>query len=528
VVVVVDQLRGDFLYRFGGALGQEGLWRLAREGVWFRNCHYGHAHTVTGPGHATISTGARPAGHGIASNEWYDRKTSAKVNCVSDSSSTVVGTAGETGNASPVQLTATTFSDEWVLATGGRARAFGISGKDRGAILPVGRTGKAFWFSTGSGRMITSSYFYREMPAWAAGFSRSKPAERYFKKSWERATRDDDGVTVGADDRSFEKDINGMGRTFPHPLGKDLEKPEGKFYDQVQASIYGDQIVMDFTLEALRAEQIGRRGVLDILSISLSSNDAVGHNFGPDSVEAKEVLFGVDRQVARLLTQLDKDIGAGRYLLVFTADHGVAFSPEVLSSRGFSTNRWDSAEVLKRINRTLNFGIRYLDWSLGFSGPGYFFDPDALRFGGRPPAELESMVAGVIRETSGVSEVFCRSDILAGRMPETEIARRVSAAFHPTRSPDVYVVGNAYWLEGTGTASHGTPYNYDSHVPLLFFGAGLPHAEVLRPVDVTDIAPTVSALLRTSFPSASVGTPLPEVVSGAKARAQTPARRKNL
>ncbi len=516
VVLVVDQLRGDVLHRFRGVLGPDGLRRLSEGGVWFRNAYYEHSHTVTGPGHATIGTGARPSGHGIPANEWFDRTSGAKVNCVGDGDSPIIGTAGETGNASPVNLTATTFADQWVIASGGRARSVGISGKDRGAILPVGKTGKAFWFSTQSGRMVSSTYFFKELPDWAAAFDKAKPADQYFKKSWERATSDDDGVPTGVDDRPFEKDINGMKRTFPHPLGKDLKEPESKFYEQIFASIYGDKIVMDFALEALRSMELGTKDILDILSISLSSNDSVGHNFGPDSVEAKELAHGLDQQVARLLKALDTSVGAGKYLVVFSADHGVAFPPEALAARGYPASRYDSGDMLKRINRRLNFSIRYLEWSLGFAGPGYFFDPDALKYGGKSPAELEDTVAEVIRKTTGIAEAFTRSDLLSGHLPDTELARRVRAGFHPTRSPDVYVVPNAYALDGTGTASHGTPYADDSHVPLIFYGAGLGPVEVFRPVDITSIAPTLTSILGVSFPSACVGKPLEEVSNAIK------------
>lgn len=182
VLLVVDQLCGDVLNRFKGTLGTDGLRRLSEGGVWYRNARYAHAHTVTGPGHATIGTGAPPSGHGIVANEWYDRASGAKVNCVGDGASPILGTAGETGNASPVNLTSTTFADEWVLASAGQARSVGVSGKDRGAILPVGMTGKAFWYSTQSGRMVSSSYFYKELPGWAAAFSKRKPADQFFKK----------------------------------------------------------------------------------------------------------------------------------------------------------------------------------------------------------------------------------------------------------------------------------------------------------------------------------------------------------
>ena len=528
VILVVDQLRGDVFHRFGPLLGADGLRRLSEGGIWYRNARFTHGHTVTGPGHATIGTGARPSGHGIASNSWYDRRTGASINCVEDAASPILGTAGETGNGSPANLTASTFSDEWILATGGRARAFSVSGKDRGAILPVGKTGKAFWYSTASGRLVSSTYYYKQLPAWVVEFNNRKPSDRYFKKSWERGTKDDDGIITGRDDRSFEKDIHLFGKSFPHLFGKDLQKPEGKFYEQVASSPFGDEVITDFALELLDKEELGRRGTMDILSVSLSSNDIVGHNFGPESVEAKEVTYHLDRQVARLLTKLDSSVGPGRCLVVLAADHGVGFSPEVVSDRGYEAKRVDNADILKKINRRLNFSIRYLDWSLGFSGPGYFFDPEALQFGGRPAAELEVAVAGVIQGFAGIEAVFTRTDILGGKLPDTELARKVRAAFHPTRSPDVYVVLKPFWLEGTSAASHGSPYDYDAHVPVIFFGAGLPAAEVTRSIDVTDIAPTMSAILRTSPPSSSVGAVLPEVMGAIRARAKTPPRRQGL
>jgi predicted AlkP superfamily pyrophosphatase or phosphodiesterase len=523
VIVTIDQLRGDSLTRYAPLFGPGGLRRISEGGVWYQNAHFTHGHTVTAPGHATIGTGGRPAGHGIAGNEWIDRSTGSRVYCVEDGAQPVVGTAHESGNASPRNLTASTFADEWIFATAGRARAFGVSGKDRGAILAVGKSGKAFWFHTGSGRMVSSRYYYSTLPTWAAAFSNAAPADKYFKKSWERVTRDDDGVPSAKDDRSFERDVHGMGRAFPHVLGGTMEKPEGRFYEQVQSSIFADEIVMDFALELLRAEELGRRGVLDILSVSLSSNDVVGHNFGPDSVEAKEMAAALDRQLARLLAALEEAAGAERYLLVLTSDHGVAYSPEAVRAHDFSAHRFQNSDILRRINRRLNFTIRYLDWSAGFSGPGFYFDPEALVHGGRPAAELEDIVADVIRSTRGVAAAFTRSDILAGKLPDSELGRRVLAAYNPDRSPDVYVVPEPYWLEGTGTASHGTPYSYDSHVPLVFYGAGLGPARVLEPADMMDLAPTLTAFLGCTPPSASQGRPLEAVVR--RLEAKRPLRR---
>jgi arylsulfatase A-like enzyme len=253
---------------------------------------------------------------------------------------------------------------------------------------------------------------------------------------------------------------------------------------------------------------------VDILSISLSANDVVGHNFGPDSVEAKEMAHHVDRQVARLLGALDRSVGESSYLLVLTSDHGVGYSPEAVTVERFEARRYDNEKMLRLIRRRLNFTIRYLDWSPGFAGAGFYFDPEALIYGGRAPAELEDIAAGIIRATPGIAAAYTRTQILAGDLPDTEIARRVRAAYHPGRSPDVYVLGEPYWLEGTSVASHGTPYNYDTHVPVVFFGAGLEPARIGTAVDVMDIAPTITAILGCTPPSASEGQPLPAVVDG--------------
>ncbi len=556
VVVVIDQFRGDSLQRYERLFGADGFRRLCDGGVWYQNAHYDHAHTDTAAGHATISTGSDPSAHGLISDDWIDRQTGRAMNCVSDPSSPVVGMDSGSDSSSPVQLCASTFADEWIFATAGRGRAFGVSGKNRGAILPVGKAGKAFWYNSGAGRMVTSRYYYAELPAWAVEFNRVSAAEKYAGKSWERATRDDDGVPSAADDRSFEGGTSALGRTFPHRLtggdrgrgpggpgggaGDGDRREEGagnaggsgggglgrggfggrgggfgpRLSEQVKYTPFGDAITIDFALELIRAEALGKKSALDVLTISLSSNDHAGHAFGPDSVEAKEMSYSLDRAMARLLQSLDQTIGKQQYLLVLTSDHGVAYSPESVSDRGFAAKRYSFTDMTKQVRRGLNFTFRYLDWDAGFSSSGFYFDPEALRRCGVSPDALEKTAAEVIRATPGIAAAYTRTDILSGKLPDTDIARSVRSSYHAARSPDVFFVPEPYWVEGTGPASHGTPYNYDTHVPLLFYGADLKPKRVLRPTSIRDIAPTLTAILGCAAPSASQGVPLPEIAEG--------------
>jgi len=564
VVVVIDQLRGDSLERYSPIFGDNGFRRLMESGVWYQNAHYTHAHTVTAVGHATVGTGASPSVHGIIGNDWIDRETGRGVGCVSDSSSPIIGTASETGHASPRNLRTTTFADEWVFATAGRARAFGVSGKDRGAILPVGKSGKAFWYHSGSGRMVSSRYYYSDLPKWVADYHSAPPVLQYAGMAWERKTTDSDGVPSARDDRSFETNPAGLGRAFPHqldgrqrpPAGRGRAQPNdgddggededgddaedgardrrapgrgfggrggaqgrgfgqgrgvGRLYDQLRYTPFCDELVLDFAFELARAEELGRRDTLDILSISLSANDTVGHAYGPDSVEAKEMAFHLDRLMARLLSRLDETFGREGYLLVLTSDHGVGYSPEAVTAAHFDARRIDGDGILRAIRRRLNFTVRYLDWTAGFGANGLYFDPEAIRLGGVPASELESTAWEIISATPGIESAFTRTDILAGRLPSTDLGRRLRDSYFDGRSPDVIYVLEPYWLFGSTTASHGTPHKYDSHVPIVFYGGGLAPKRITRAVDVRDIAPTLTAVLGCTPPSGSQGEPLEEV-----------------
>jgi hypothetical protein len=284
--------------------------------------------------------------------------------------------------------------------------------------------------------------------------------------------------------------------------------------EQVQYTPFGDAIVLDFALELLRAEELGSRNALDILTIGLSANDFVGHAFGPDSVEAKRMACGLDRNMARLLRTLDETVGAEHYLLVLASDHGVAYPPEAVSSAGLAAKRYSSTEMARRIRRHVSIKYRYLEWDGGFSASGFYFEPEARLGGGVDAQDLEKAAAEVIRDTAGIAAAYTRSDILGGKLPDTDLARRVLAAYNADRSPDVFLVPEPYWISGTTAASHGTPYAYDAHVPLVFYGAGLKPARILRTVSMTSMAPTLTAIFGCSPPSASQGGPLAEVVQG--------------
>jgi arylsulfatase A-like enzyme len=277
---------------------------------------------------------------------------------------------------------------------------------------------------------------------------------------------------------------------------------------------FGDALVLDFALELIRAEELGKRGALDVISISLSANDAVGHTYGPDSVESKELAYSLDREMARLLRFLDEAVGAGHYALVLTSDHGVGYSPEAVSASGYGAKRYSYTEMARQVRKRISIDHKYLEWDSGFAAGGFYFDPECLARGGVAPELLERTAAEVLRGTRGIMAAYTRGEILGGKLPETELVRSIRAAYNADRSPDVYVVPEPYWIEGTGTASHGTPHAYDAHVPLVFYGGGLEPRRVPRPVSMRSLAPTITAILGCTPPSACQAEPLREIVDG--------------
>src|SRR5262245_57662149 len=339
VLLVFDQMRGDYLTRWQELFGDAGFRRLQREGVWFPNCHYPYAFTVTGAGHASLLTGCTPAVHGIVGNDWYDRDAGQTVNCVGSSRYEQVPAAGalgafigkkSKGGVSPERLLVPSLGDGLKEATNGKARVVALSLKDRSAVLPGGRRPDAcYWFDTSTGTFVTSSYYCDRVHSWVEAYNWDRLADRWFGHDWTRLkpSLEYDRYS-GPDDVAAEGTGVAQGRIFPHPLTGGLKGPGGAYYEALTMSPFGNDLLLGLVKRVVEAEALGQRDTADLLCISFSSNDLIGHNWGPDSHEVLDVTLRSDLIVAELLTFLDERIGKGNYLLALTADHGICPLPE--------------------------------------------------------------------------------------------------------------------------------------------------------------------------------------------------------
>jgi predicted AlkP superfamily pyrophosphatase or phosphodiesterase len=513
--LTVDQLRGDMLFRHRDRFGPGGFRYLLDTGTVYADARFSHANTTTAPGHATLATGGNVPQHGIAANDWYDRELGRRVNAVEDSRSPFIGgKAGDRSGRSPRHVTASTFSDELVLASGGKSRSFGVSTKDRGAIILAGKKGQAYWYSSYTGQYVTSTWYRDEYPAWVSEWNARQPAAAYAGATWDLIAERDSYVFAEHDDRPFELPRGELGNTFPHTMASAVR---GSFYDDLKYSPWADELTLSFAKALIMAEEPGQRGHTDYLSVSFSATDYVGHSFGPNSLEAEDNLLRLDRVLAELLAVVDDTVGLDNTLIVLAADHGAQAAPEALEAHGFEAGRLGTDEHLVPLNEAMgDYFQTDLDLVRAFQKPLLYLDLEAVEQAGVGLAHAEAKLARAVVEIPGFSHAFTRSDLLSGNLPDTPLSRAVLNAFHPQRSGNVYVVSEPFWFFGHSpdgdAATHGTWYTPDSHVPVIFAGQGIRQQTVYRRVAPRDVAPTLSAYLGIQPPSSSVGSILPEIV----------------
>ena len=536
LLIAVDQFRYDYLERFGDLFGPNGFRRLMRDGASWTQSNYDHMPTYTAPGHGTMMTGAYPAESGIIGNEWLDRASGKRVTSVSDESVKLLGGLPNDPASSPWRLMASTVGDELRLATNDRAKVIGISVKDRSAILPAGRhANAAYWFSWTSGTMVSSTYYFNQLPAWVSAFNAAKPAKQYFGAKWERLLPESEYVKrVGADNPSWEN-VTAAGDTnsFPHTItGGAKTFDDRNFYTALDYSPFTNDILLSFAQQAIVNEQLGQDDDTDVLTVSFSANDYVGHRFGPYSQEVMDVTLRTDRTIATLLDFIDAHVGLANTLIALTADHGVSPIPEHAAAIGLGGARVPFASVMGKIQAAIS--ARYnpqgkspdptADYLLRFTEAGtsrewfinnnIYFNYDALRRDGVNVEELSAVVVAAALTVPGIARCFSRSQLLRGATSVTDpIERRALHGFYPARSGDVVMVAEPYkYIAETITATHGSPYSYDTHVPTIIMGAGVTPGRYLEPASPADIAPTLSALLRITPPSNSTGRVLTEAL----------------
>ncbi len=529
--ITVDQLRGDLPTRYYERLGEGGFKYLWETGIVYRNAHHAHANTETIVGHATLATGTHPSVHGMIGNVWFDRETGQTTYNVEDPNYRLLTEgagvdedaeidptqrAATSDGRSPAAILVTTFADELRSGSGGRSKAIGISVKDRAAISMAGHAGTAYWFSKTGGEFVTSNYYLDRYPEWVSAWNSKKPAQRYAGTKWKLLHDQGDYLFGDSDDRDWEADVGGFGRVFPHPYG-DEDSPY--FTTLLTLSPAGDELVLGFAKAALVGEQLGQDSITDYLSVSFSSTDYVGHIFGPSSLEAEDNILRLDRTLADLFRFIDDQVGLDNTLIVLSADHGSPDSPGYLNSLGIPAGyvdpgAWDKDAAIDRIRK--RFGIK---GSLieTYEHPYLYFGSNITTDRKIDREALEAAVAEELAKFPGVSLAVSSTALRRGNVPDTQLYRAVLNNFHPKRSGDIYVVFEPNWFindfDGlTVAATHGSPWQYDTYVPIVFAGAGINAATIDRRVLTIDIAPTLTAYLGIKPPSGSQGTPLTEVL----------------
>ncbi|NLX20304.1 MAG: alkaline phosphatase family protein [Phycisphaerae bacterium] len=513
VWVTVDQLRGDMVSRYANPERRGGFHYLLERSVYFQNAHFRHATTFTSVGHAALFTGGHTADHGIAGNDWHDIRTGERVYCVQDDRYPLVRQpAIENGGRSPANLTASTIGDEIVWASGGRSRVFSVSGKDLGAIIPAGHLGKAFWYD--QGQFVTSTYYYEAYPAWAAAWNMADPASRYHRQLWTLLDEPATYMHAEADDRPCEKGYKHLGHTFPHDLATDNV---GDFVAALRYTPFLDELTLDFVRELVLREKLGQTHGMDMLAVSLSALDYIGHNWGPESLEAEDHVRRVDVMLAELFAFLAEQVGPDRLLIILASDHGMDDIPECRAPMGFDAGRHVPAEFLRELNDALKVRLRTGETLVtAFWNPSLYLDEEAVRRAGAAMADAERVLAEEVMRLPGFALALTRSDLLTGQIPRIPLAERLQRSFHPRRSGHVLVVPSPFWYlyhdPVEHAAMHGSPYSYDTYVPVFIAGPGIRPCTVSRLVGPEDIAPTVAACLGIKPPSGCIGTVLPEAL----------------
>ncbi len=493
VVIVIDQFRGDYLERYRAQFGDSGFRLFLDHGAYFSNCNYNYANTRTAPGHSTLFTGAYSNGHGIAANEWWDQKKKRMVTSVEDDATKLVGVSGDKTGASPHNLLADTLGDELKLATQGKARVFGVSLKDRAAVLPAGFAGDAaYWIEPKSGTWVTSTYYRDDLPKWVEDFNSTRTS-----KYWDREWKDDQGTVL---------------RSTAHRNGKDGS--EAGFYEVIGSTTFGNEYEFEFAKELMSHENVGRGPATDLLSISLSPNDILGHQVGPDSPEMRQMALDLDRELAKFISFLGHEIGLANVWIALSADHGVSSLPDTVKKLRIPAANVGGTKLEEQLNGaiTAKFSSGHPAAYVKLDYPLVWLDQEA--FGTAHVRERDAEVAvGEAMKQAGLRDYYTKSQLAVGEVPNTAMGRKFLNSYSPQGSwfvmgvPDFYTVG-----PGKGT-DHTSPYNYDTHVPLAFYGLPFQPGTYRTNTEPVDLAATLASLLGINAPTHSVGRVLTEALA---------------
>lgn len=507
--IVVDQMRYDYLYKYAKKYGKGGFKRLMNEGFSFDDAQYNYVPTYTGPGHTAIYTGATPSMDGIIANDWFDRQSGKMVYCVEDDSVKTVGSPSREGQMSPRRELVSTIGDALKLSDGGKSMVIGISEKDRASILPAGhRANAAYWLDDSTGNFITSTYYMQSLPDWVTKFNGEQRTAKYLSHAWYTLLPIDSYTESMADNNPYEKPFKTENAPiFPHNLPALMEKNNGM--GLIKPTPFGDDILKDFAIQTIKSDSLGKHGVTDMLTISFSSTDYVGHQFGTESVELEDTYIRLDRDLDTLLSFLEQYIGKKNVVVFLTADHGAAINAQYLMDRHVPAGYVDDKALFAKVNEELNekYGT---DLVLQYCNQQFYLDDKAIAEKKLNKDTIEEEVARIALQTPGVERAIPVYKL--DGVNKDMINKKILNGYYPDRSGDVIINLLPNWLAyaKTGT-THGAPYDYDAHVPLLFWGGEIKHGSCPKEEPITNIAPTVSWLLNIPNPDGCLGQPMGEV-----------------
>ena len=509
VGIVVDQMKMEYLYRFSNDFSNDGFKRLMNDGYVFQNMQYNYMPTYTGPGHASIYTGTTPATHGIVGNEWFSRKLGKEMYCTDDAAVQTIGDGTKAeGEMSPKNLLSTTITDELRLATNFRGKVIGISLKDRGAILPAGHFANwAFWYSK-TGAFISSTFYGTALPNWVTEFNNEKHYMPYINKGWDLLKPVSTYDESLPDDNPYEGKLNDAKPVFPYNLKQMYEKADAGI---LRATPFGNDLLEEFAKKTIEKEELGKDNITDFLTVSFSSTDYVGHILGPRSMELQDTYLRLDLTIADFLNYLDKTVGKGNYLVFLTADHAGAENAKFLNDHKYNVTNVEPKEIKKALKKFSadTFGE---DLVLNYSNFNLFFNKEIIKAKELKLKKVKQAFKDFLMTQDQVKRVYSEEDIL-GATGNDFYLNAIAKGYDPTQDGDMVILDKPGYIEyGVTGTSHGTPYSYDTHVPLIFYGWNIKKGETHDRKEITQIAPTLAQKLKITFPNGTEAKVLTEVL----------------
>ncbi|KAB2859520.1 MAG: alkaline phosphatase family protein [Flavobacteriales bacterium] len=513
VGIVIDQMRYDYLDRYWNKFSDDGFKKIVNGGFNCKNTHYNYMPTYTGPGHASIYTGTTPENHGIIANDWYNKKTKKMIYCAEDTTVKTIGSSSKEGLMSPKNMVTTTITDQLKLNTNFKGKVIGVSLKDRGAILPAGhKADAAYWFEgKNTGKWISSSYYLNELPKWVQEVNKKNSANTYLSKPWNTLLPIADYSESIADNNPYEGVFKGEKTpTFPHNLPALRDSNEN--YSLIKNTPFGNNITTEMALAAIVGENLGDDLFTDFLAVSYSSPDYIGHQYGPMSVEVQDNYLRLDQDIAQLLTFLESKFGKDEVLIFITADHGAVDVPQFLMDNHIPAGYFDKKKMVADL-KTFCLTKWNADLIENISNGNVFLNHETIAKYNLNTAQIEQELANFLLSFEGVSQTFTATTLKTTVITEN-IAANIQRGFNQVRSGDVVYVLASGWINAgysTGT-THGSPYHYDTHVPLIWYGNQISAGETTKKVVIPDIAATLAVLLNINAPSACTGNPIKDLI----------------